>query len=64
VKGWWWDTASAERRYRFAILMFVFAVILLIAGIATRSLQYIIVALIVGPFMIVQLLRARNDRSS
>lgn len=61
--GWWWNRASANRRYWFALFMIVLAVGLLIDGIATGSPFWIIAPIAIGAFMVAQFRRARNDRA-
>jgi hypothetical protein len=61
-KGWWWNTASAEQRYKGAKFMLILAAFLLIVGITLRTNSFIVWSLIVGAFAIVQLQRAKNDR--
>jgi hypothetical protein len=61
VRGWWWNTASAERRYKGAKFMLILAAFLLIVGIATGTSGEIVTAVVCGAFGVFQLRRAKND---
>jgi hypothetical protein len=61
-RGWWWNTASAEQRYKGAKFVLILAAFVLISGIVLRISSSIVASLIFGAFGIVQLQRAKNDR--
>jgi hypothetical protein len=63
ISSRWWSTANPKRRYSYARLMIILAVVLLIDSIATGSRIWIILSVIFGAVMVDQFRRARNNRA-